>query len=384
VVGPQHITTLLTALRTNTFVKHFLLGNNLIGPRGAQALADFLKDYPNNIETWYLAGCCIDAPSFKLFVDALVQSSICHSVWLKRNPFTSVTAEDVFRMITQMKSLRTLDLDQTQFGDEGTSRMFELLATFVSSNHQPLPLETLYLNANGIGLKACKSIAKYLVLPNCALKSVYLACNPIGDEGARALASGLTSNKSLLRLFLKSIGVSTIGAVAIFTALQHHPKLSVLDMSHSYTTPDLNARYNYIEDGASVSIISMITNLRTLRYLCLGYTAMSAKSLDDLKPAIRSSNLLFYQATSLHASHNKEMKEIRETLEANIKAYYGEDMTYSKFIDGSLRFLRSPPDVRYIDSVYRNRDAAKAKRKEMILEKWWPEGDGTLMEVQNA
>jgi hypothetical protein len=155
-------------------------------------------------------------------------------------------------------------------------------------------------------------------------------------------------------------------------------------MSHSYTTPDLNARYNYIEDGASVSIISMITNLRTLRYLCLGYTAMSAKSLDDLKPAIRSSNLLFYQATSLHASHNKEMKEIRETLEANIKAYYGEDMTYSKFLDGNLRFLRSPPDVRYIDSVYRNRDAAKAKRKEMILEKWWPEGDGTLMEVQNA
>lgn len=30
-----------------------------------------------------------------------------------------------------------------------------------------------------------------------------------------------------------------------------------------------------------------------------------------------------------------------------------------------------PPDVRYIDSVYRNRDAGMARRGLMVLDKWW-------------
>jgi len=38
----------------------------------------------------------------------------------------------------------------------------------------------------------------------------------------------------------------------------------------------------------------------------------------------------------------------------------------------------SPPDVRFIDSVYRNRDAGKARRGLMRLDKVWMDGDDTL------
>lgn len=38
----------------------------------------------------------------------------------------------------------------------------------------------------------------------------------------------------------------------------------------------------------------------------------------------------------------------------------------------------SPRDVRFIDSVYRNRDAGAARRGEKRLEKWW--GDERVLE----
>ena len=379
-VGPEHIVTLLTALRTNPFVKHFLLGNNLIGPNGALALASYLKDFPNRIETWYLAGCCIDAPSFKLFVDHVVRSSVCHSIWLKRNRLTSAAADDMAKMIIRMKALRVLDIEQTEFGDKGAERLFTLLHKDLSTD--PQTLETLYLNADGIGQNACLALSDYLSHPNCNLKNLYVGCNPIGDKGALALAPGLAKNTSLQRLMLKSIGVKTAGAQAIFTALRDHPKLFTLDVGHAYTTRDLRgARYNFIQDGALKSLKEMLENLRTLRCFNLGISAMSHSALDELKPIVRESNLIYYRASSIYRTAVKSADGTRARLEENMRALYGKDVSYSQFLQGPFRFLISEEDVRYIDSVYRNRDAQKAKRGEMELKKKWDDGDETLAQV---
>jgi hypothetical protein len=87
-------------------------------------------------------------------------------------------------------------------------------------------------------------------------------------------ALGLATNTSL-RINLKSCGLKTVRAMALFEALRSHPKLSVLDVSHAYTTKDLDVRYNYLEDGVTESLIDMLTHLRTLRAFVLGITAMS-------------------------------------------------------------------------------------------------------------
>lgn len=384
-MGPQHITTLLDALRTNSFVKHFLLGNNLIGPRGADALATFLQDHPDKIETWYLAGCCLDAPSFATFVSAIIPSTTCHSIWLKRNPLTAAAAPDIARLIIGARALRVLDLEQTQLGDAGAAKLFGLLADHLtSSTDASLALEMIYLNANGISHTACASLGRFLAAPNCNLQGLYLASNAIGDAGALALAPGLAQNKTLRRLVMRSVGLKTAGATAIFTAVAGHPSLETLDVAHAYTTPDLDVRYNYITDDAAPAIEDLLARCRTLRAFSLGITAMSAGALDALKPLLCSSGLYYYTGSSIHVRRMSKADEVRATLEANIQAQYGNDMTYGQFVEGPLRFLNSGEYVRYIDSVYRNRDAGKAKRGEMVLEKKWKEGDETLDIVWGA
>lgn len=73
-------------LEKNTFIRHFLLGNNMIGPVGARMIADFVQKYPDNIQTWYLAGNCIDLAGLERLVPAWSQSQAITNIWLKRNP----------------------------------------------------------------------------------------------------------------------------------------------------------------------------------------------------------------------------------------------------------------------------------------------------------
>ena len=72
----------------------------------------------------------------------------------------------------------------------------------------------------------------------------------------------------------------------------------------------------------------------------------------------------------------------RKKLHANVMEKYGVD--YLHFENEYKRFLISPKDVRLIDSVYRNRDAAAARRGLKKLEKWWEDGDETLQKVQDG
>jgi hypothetical protein len=241
VLGPPNIGDLLESLKTNEFITHFLLGNNIIGPHGAKCIADFLIKFPNRMETWYLAGNCIDAPSFSLLVDKWVHSTSITNIWLKRNPLGPSAAVDVYRLITQTPNLRTLDLDQTELGDTGITTLFDMLAAH--SAEKSLPLRHIYLNGVGIGLKAATAIAKYLASPHCGLNSLYATNNPMGSDGVVALAAGLRQNKSLARLTLASVGLSDDGAIALCEALYEHPIISVLDIGQSYSTPDLGMRY---------------------------------------------------------------------------------------------------------------------------------------------
>ena len=71
VVGPPHIEALTQSLDNNTNVRHFLLGNSIIGHRGAESIASFVVRHPNRMETWYLAGNCLDGYSFALLAKAL-------------------------------------------------------------------------------------------------------------------------------------------------------------------------------------------------------------------------------------------------------------------------------------------------------------------------
>ncbi|KAF4854469.1 Protein NLRC3 [Colletotrichum siamense] len=413
VVGPDHIGSLMDSLRPNPFVRHFLLGNNIIGPVGAQEIARFIKDLPDRMDTWYLAGNCIDAPSFEILVDAMVTSDAVTNIWLKRNPLGAAAAADVYRLITQTKNLRTLDLDQTELGDAGLAELFTRLAMYSDPSGRKLPLRHLYLNGTGMSTTAAARLASFLASPACGVTSLYLSCNPLGDAGVQALAEGVRQAPQLTRLSLQSTGLHTAGAIAICNAVASHPRIRFLDVGQAYATLDLGQAWNYIEDAVAPSIIELLSTNQVIEYLNLGHCPITPPVLREIDAAVLKSLLLYYDAESIlpdttikeprfNPSADRTMpnlhslgaltkdqkaveKAVDDHLEANVKAKYGSDMTYSRFMDEERRWIvNDKADVRKIDSVYRNRDAGYARRRLKALVKDWDENDDTLDRVMNA
>ncbi|KAJ1325794.1 NLR family CARD domain-containing 5 [Microdochium nivale] len=425
VVGPDHIGALMQALRTNTFVRHFLLGNNIIGPVGARAISDFIHDFPDRMDTWYLAGNCVDGAGFKVLVDAMVKSKSVTNIWLKRNPLGADSAKDLARLITDCENLRTLDLDQTELSDDGAAELFRLLAGHGSANDKPLPLRVLYLNAVGISSRGAEALGEFLASPaGAAVESVYMSCNPLTDAGAIALARHLPQARSLKRLVLQSTGISSEGAVAVCSALHGHGAISMLDLGHAYATTDLAAGFNYIADDAANALAGLVRGCESLRYLSLGSCALSFNGLACVMQSVADSkSLLVWQGTSVVGQQRNGQagglplrntklpslgwpvntasmfdidaaiavtqgdiniieSRVRDTLERNVRARYGEDMSYRAFWDDEKRWVQSDRlDVRKIDSVYRTRDMRSARRGEMVLVKLWEEDDDTLERV---
>ncbi|KAK7425276.1 hypothetical protein QQZ08_008297 [Neonectria magnoliae] len=411
VVGPDHIGKLMDSLRPNTFVRHFLLGNNIIGPVGAREVASFIEDLPDRMDTWYLAGNCIDGPSLRILVDAMVQSEAVTNIWLKRNPLGASASEDVFRLITGAKNLRTLDLDQSELGDRGIADLFSRLAAHQMRDGTKLPLQHIYLNGNGISSKGARAIGTFLTSPHCGLTSIYMSSNPLGDEGVEALAAAVLEAPYLTRLFLQSVGVSTKGTIALCKAVTGHPSLVSFDLGQSYTTYDLGQAYNYIEDEAVPTISELITTKSRLAYLNFGHCPITPPGIRALNEAVLQSPTLVYYAavsilpdptlvpatfrpsvdTALIDPRNRTKSQVdldravREHLDVNVRARYGEDMSHTRFMEEERRWLVSDrSDVRKIDSVYRNRDAGLARRRLLTLVKNWEDGDETLDRVMNA
>lgn len=412
VLGPTNIGNLVDSLKSNTFITHFLLGNNIIGSQGAKHIAEFCNEFPNRMETWYLAGNCIDSASLKLLVDQWVKSTSITNIWLKRNPLLSSAADDLFKLVTQTPNLRTLDLDQTELGDVGVARLFELLAQHTTN--QQLPLRHIYLNANGINVQAATAVAKFLASTHCALESLYLGNNPMGNSATIALADGLKENKSLKRLMLASVGMSDDGAIALFKALADHPAISALGLLQQYGTQDLNSRYvyssscvfaplinmryryNWITDCSVQAIHDFILSAPQLTYLDLGSQPLTHSGLNLLLSAVQQSpSMLWYDAktiwpqdraaTAIKAGqeHKKNLALAREHLAANVDKVY--NVSYKEFSANHKRWLVSDEeDVRKIDSVYRNRDAQLARRGLKHLDKWWSEDDETLQKVMEG
>ncbi|KAJ4368472.1 hypothetical protein N0V83_006829 [Neocucurbitaria cava] len=394
VLGPNNIAALMESLRTNTFITHFLLGNNIIGPHGAQCIADFLGEYPNRMDTWYLAGNCIDAGGLRLLVDEWVRSMSVTNIWLKRNPLGSTAADDVFKLITQTAKLRTLDLDQTELGDAGVEQLFDALVAY----DKPISLRHLYLNAVGIGLHGARAISRYLASSHCELDAVYAANNPMGNNGVSALAAGVKKNKSLSRLTLASVGLGDDGVIALCEALEQHPTLVTLDIGQSYATEDLGSRYNWITDHSALAIHNLVVSSPQLVYLNIAQCAMTHLGLNTVLDAVVSStSLMFHRASTIwpqsresaaiHAGqkHSHLSKLANANLTKNVQATYGADSTYDDFVNQHKRWLvNDKTDVRKIDSVYRNRDAGLARKGMKKLDKWWGEGDETLKDVMGA
>ncbi|KAF2209086.1 hypothetical protein CERZMDRAFT_100836 [Cercospora zeae-maydis SCOH1-5] len=342
--GSSNIGHLMEALRSYTSGKHFLLGNNLISSLGAREIAKFIEERPQQYETWYLAGNCIDRRGLEVLIHAMIKSPVITNVWLKRNPLGPGSAESLARLCAHSPALRTLDLDQTSLGNEGAAVLFNLL----NRRGKPIALRHIYLNASGIGAEALVEIS-----PTTA---------------------------------------------RLLDAVKGHPTLQAVDIGQSYASEDLGVRFNWLEgEEFARSLGDLITCPKgtRLRYLNLSYAPVTCTDLLSICEAVAANAfLVWFKAEPLVRGgksraevkaglHLKEsMRAVRERLSENVAEHY-QGISYAQFANGPKRFPLSPSDVRHIDSIYRNRDAGMARRGLKVLNKWWEEGDETLQLIQS-
>ncbi|KAJ7873922.1 hypothetical protein B0H14DRAFT_3557289 [Mycena olivaceomarginata] len=357
-------------------------------------VARFIAEHPERIETWYLAGNHIRGPAFRLLVDAMVQSPRITNVWLKRNPLTPESVPDVVRLITQTPNLRTLDLENTELGDEGVARIMREITG------KALPLRNLYLNANGVGENAAAALGAYLAHPLCALESLYLDSNPLGDAGALHLAAALAS---------KSTTRSPPPPRPDLDEPHLGRRLRPLRRGHDAPAPHVPQPRHVSDDARAraapptssttapsprssascgapphcgTSSWAAPPSLRRGSRPCAPPSSTPPPPTTELPlrtPRTCASSAPTAGATTpraapLSAPASNLDGGLRAALAANVRRLYpaaGDD--YAAFLRDSLaaRFLYSPEDVRLIDSVYRTRD----QRGAGAGEQFWRAGD---------
>ena len=361
------IPELLANLRSKGFIRHYLLENKMIGLAGATALSQWTLNNPGNIVTWFLAGNFIDAKGLERLVGAWIFADDITNIWLRQNPLGPESAYMLSILIKNSPQLRTLDLEQTKLGDRGVADLFGALLPLQTRNvvaiktpvpppngnsettygltslnpewikergcgeevrafHPPITyppitlideltykstvaLRNIYLNAVGAGEKACWSVGLYLSHSLCPIESLYLCNNPVGHAGAIALAQGLASNHSLLRLNLASCDLTNEGVVAIFRALKAHPRLRSLGVHHGYMTSELGSQCNFFDDGVKdVPETFIVRGPQTLRLLNLGDTAMSVPAIESLAADVaRSDSLVVFYAKSVYGNADENV-----------------------------------------------------------------------------
>lgn len=218
--------------------------------------------------------------------------------------------------------------------------------------------------------------------------------NPLGDEGAANLALMLKNNCTLKRLSLRSVGLSDDGAKILTSSLQNHSKLTLLDLGQSFAAQDLGQAYNYLTDDSAASIATFLTSCQTLECLNVGSCAMTHKGMSIiLQEASNHPSLLQLNISSIHPQatdaisirhgqeHARLSKLVQQRVRNNVTQKHS-DMTYEEWQQNEKRWLVSDElDVRKIDSVYRTRDMALARKGKKQIDKWWGEDDTTLEEI---
>ncbi|CAG8979283.1 hypothetical protein HYALB_00013460 [Hymenoscyphus albidus] len=330
VVGPTHIGKLMEALESNHQIRHFLLGNNAISTTRAKRIAEFVQKHPDRMETWCIAGCHITRHGLSILVPQMIKSSSITNLWFKRNPFGPNSSLLLAELVLKTQNLRTLDLETTELGNEGTSQFIDAICD------KPASLRHLYLNANGIGQKACAGLAKYISSPNCSLESLFLSTNPLGDAGTEVLSVGLEKNKSLVRLTCASSGLTSNGVVCLATAIvKGNVPIRTLDLVASSTTKAHQQKFNYLDDSCIESLKALVMH-QPLRYLNL------VAPVDVNAVSTKHGMTVIYEGEAPARSCSLE---VGTRMVKNQKKYYPHNKDYDEFLNSEdFRFLRNTSD----------------------------------------
>lgn len=350
VPGPTHIGKMIRSIRENPHIKHFLMGNSIVGLEGAREISNYLLIKPN-IETWYLAGNCIDTEGIHLISESLKQDRCCKALWLKRNPLMSVGVRSIGEMLETNHTIEILDLSNVGCMDDGVQYLFESLK-------KNKGVRILYLDANGITEKGAEYIAQYFEYlakhKKSGLTSLFVGINRLGDKGAIRIAKAIRDYHPLQGLEIASNRIQASGLSVILDAVQNLPKMIYLDLGLYKSTSDMKELPNYFDQGGVEKIVEFIRNNRTVHILSIQDTNIGPEGVAEIIDAVRENDTLrfVYMGQYGYCTPKQLSSKLWSHLDKNCMIHEGVDVqTYRR---DKIRLMKHTERVKDIDSIYRN------------------------------
>jgi len=371
VVGNKWIEQLMTALKTNSQIKHFLLGNNITGIEGGKSIAKYLttqSENANKILTWYLAGSDFNSEAIGYIVNGFITSNdiSCNALWLKRNPIYAEGMRHIRRLLEHNNNIKILDLHNTGIGlkqsayneqngrfeqyltDDGLTDLCEGLKINTTLRH-------LYLDANALGLMSAQILADYFKFKvdnkMQGISSLWIDMNKLGDDGVSILCDVLRDYPYLKRLDLGSNYVSEKGMQYITDAFKNHNTLKVLDVSLYKSTADMGAVSNNIGDGGVPAICELIENNKSIRYLNISMNNISNEGIMRISDSLEMNTSIWYFQYMQYGNEVQQViiQKINDILERN--RALEPSITFGT---EHMRMLKHSKKIVNIDSIYRN------------------------------
>ncbi|XP_078061057.1 NACHT, LRR and PYD domains-containing protein 3 [Mustelus asterias] len=194
----------------------------------------------------------------------------CQELSLRRN---EVGDSGVKRLSAALRNpeckIRKLDL----YGNALTDSCAEDLASALSTNRSLIDLNLGY---NKLGDSGVKLLSVALRNPDCKIQKLDLYGNDLTDSCAEDLASALSTNRSLIDLYLGSNNLGDSGVKLLSVALRNPDcKIQKLDLGH-----------NALTDSCAEDLASALSTKQTLRILSLGSNSFTDQSVPALRRLI--------------------------------------------------------------------------------------------------
>ena len=276
-IGPAGATALADVVRQGCGLQRLHLTGNRIGPEGARAVVDaFVEDelrMDGHGATVMQNG---DSPSPQVSSGPALdprRSRGVKELFLGGTGMSREGCEAVARLLEHSSSLKVLSLANCDLGDNEAI----LLAESIKRN-QSLPLETLQLSFNNLTCKGIEALMN-AIWGSQTLRELRLDNNSISDRGAQVVSAVLSSVKTLTRLDLGFNSISSTGMKVLMKAVADNQQLSFLSISG-----------NPIDTGAAKAVAYALAYNRSLMSLFLDHCSVGHEGQRHITAGIVSNS----------------------------------------------------------------------------------------------
>ncbi|KAI4541332.1 hypothetical protein MG293_008474 [Ovis ammon polii] len=290
---------IFSVLSNNWNLTELNLSGNTLGDPGMKVLCETLQQPGCNIRRLWLGQCCLS-------------HQCCFSI-------SSVLSSN--------QKLVELDLSHNALGDFGirllcvglrhlfcnlkklwlvscclTSACCEDLASVLSTNHS---LTRLYLGENALGDSGVGILCEKVKNPHCNLQKLGLVNSGLTSGCCPALSSVLSTNQNLTHLYLQGNALGDMGVKLLCEGLLHHNcKLQVLELDNCSLT-----------SHCCWDLSTLLTSNQSLRKLSLGNNDLGDLGVMLLCEVLKQQGCLLKSLRLCEMYFNYDTKRALETLQ---------------------------------------------------------------------